>query len=177
MKKSIILIFTLLSTNAFAKKALHAHEHGSANVSIAYEGTNAEIELHAPADSVLGFEHAAKTDKQKKIYEDQKNVWNNLLNELIIFPKELNCSVTNKNFAQKFESEEPQKNHKHKKHKHESHSEIEASATITCEKEIAGTLQINFKNHFKRMKNLKLEVLGKKPQTIKIKKASETITL
>jgi len=44
---------------------LGAHEHGHGNANIAIEGNNVLIEIEAPADDIVGFEHAAKSDADK----------------------------------------------------------------------------------------------------------------
>ncbi|MGN2622402.1 DUF2796 domain-containing protein [Stutzerimonas balearica] len=38
--------------------ALHAHEHGVAELDVAFEGTRLDLELRSPAINLLGFEHA-----------------------------------------------------------------------------------------------------------------------
>lgn len=39
-----------------------AHVHGVAEINIAVEGTKATVEFRAPAESVMGFEHEAKSE-------------------------------------------------------------------------------------------------------------------
>ncbi len=177
---STILVILIYSSPTLAKKNLSAHEHGSATISIAYDKNAAEIELESPADSVLGFEHAPKSDKEKKVFEKSKTLWGNLANELIIFSKDLNCKTSSSSFKQVIDEEDhDEKEHDEKKHDHkdEGHSEIEATATISCEKNIAGEVSIALKKHFKNMKNLKIEIMGAKPQSVKIKKEIEIIKL
>lgn len=176
----VLTLALIFSHSIYAKKSLSAHEHGSATLSLAYDNTSVEIELESPADSVLGFEHAPKSDKEKKVFETSKTLWNNLTTELVIFSKDLNCKANNLAFRQIMGEEDEHEDHgKDKKHDHheEGHSEIEASATVTCDKKIAGDLTIQLKKHFKHMKNLKLEIMGVKPQSLNIKKEIETIKL
>jgi len=42
-----------------------AHEHGRGTLNIALEGTRLSMELEAPGADIVGFEHRAKTKKQK----------------------------------------------------------------------------------------------------------------
>lgn len=184
--KSKTLYFLLISAlffsqHAFAKKSLSAHEHGSATISLAYEQNSAEIELESPADSLLGFEHAPKSDKEKKAFESAKNLWGNLSTELIIFAKDLNCKTTNVVFKQIMSQDEHDDHKKHdhhdKDHSDDSHSEIEASAKVVCEKAISGDVTVQLRKHFKKMKNVKLEIVGTKSQSLKIKKDIEIIKL
>ena len=43
-----------------------AHEHGVGHLSIAIEGNEVEIELVVPGADAVGFEHAARTDSERK---------------------------------------------------------------------------------------------------------------
>ena len=42
-----------------------AHQHGHGRVNIAIEGQRLNIEIEAPGSDIVGFEHEAKTDKEK----------------------------------------------------------------------------------------------------------------
>ena len=42
-----------------------AHVHGEAQLNVVADGAQLEIQLQAPLDSVLGFEHAPRTEKQR----------------------------------------------------------------------------------------------------------------
>jgi hypothetical protein len=46
-----------------------AHEHGRGTLNIAIEGTRLSMELEAPGADIVGFEHKAKTKKQKAAVE------------------------------------------------------------------------------------------------------------
>ncbi|MEL6296972.1 MAG: DUF2796 domain-containing protein [Pseudomonadota bacterium] len=49
------------------KKEQHAaHTHGEGALNIAVQGKTVAVELEIPADSVVGFEHAAKSAEDKK---------------------------------------------------------------------------------------------------------------
>jgi len=175
MSKLTLLALVLLSNSALAKKNLHSHEHGHVELSIAYEKNLAEIELETPADSFFGFEHAPKNDKEKAIIEKAKKTWENLLNEIIVFPKDLNCQASEIEFKHAVETKTAHDKHE----KHESdHSEVEASAKITCAKDLAGTkVDVLFIGKFPKAKKLKLEIVGPKSQSLTLKKSKETITL
>jgi len=43
----------------------HVHEHGKVTLNVALEGDALSIELDAPADNVIGFEHAPRTDAER----------------------------------------------------------------------------------------------------------------
>jgi len=46
-----------------------AHEHGRGTLNIALEGSRLSMELEAPGADIVGFEHKAKTQKQKAAVE------------------------------------------------------------------------------------------------------------
>jgi hypothetical protein len=46
-----------------------AHEHGRGSLNIALEGSRLTMELEAPGADIVGFEHKAKTKKQKAAVE------------------------------------------------------------------------------------------------------------
>jgi hypothetical protein len=47
------------------ERQLGAHEHGRGTLDIALEGSRLSMELEAPGADIVGFEHAANTEKQK----------------------------------------------------------------------------------------------------------------
>ena len=65
-----------LAAAAGAVQAQHreagAHEHGRGTLNIAVEGTRLTMELEAPGADIVGFEHEAKTQKQKAAVEKAK---------------------------------------------------------------------------------------------------------
>ena len=55
-------------------REVEAHEHGRGSLNIAIEGGRVSMELEAPGVDLVGFEHAAKSDKQKAAVEAAKNL-------------------------------------------------------------------------------------------------------
>jgi hypothetical protein len=53
-------------------RAAGAHEHGRGTLNIAIEGSRVNMELEAPGADIVGFEHAAKTSKQKAAVADAR---------------------------------------------------------------------------------------------------------
>ncbi|HEU0157987.1 MAG TPA: DUF2796 domain-containing protein [Hyphomicrobiaceae bacterium] len=47
------------------QRQLGAHEHGRGTLNLAIEGTRVSLELEVPAADIIGFEHVAKTPRQK----------------------------------------------------------------------------------------------------------------
>jgi hypothetical protein len=54
------------------QRAAGAHEHGLGTLNIALEGARLSMELEAPGADIVGFEHQAKTQKQKSAVEAAK---------------------------------------------------------------------------------------------------------
>jgi hypothetical protein len=65
---SLILSALLAAAPALAadKGASRAHHHGAARLDVTLDGGALQIALDSPADNFLGFEHAPRTDAQKK---------------------------------------------------------------------------------------------------------------
>ena len=69
--RSLILATLLLSAPALAADTTASrqqppHQHGAANLQVSLDGRVLQIAFDGPADNVLGFEHAPRTDAQKK---------------------------------------------------------------------------------------------------------------
>jgi hypothetical protein len=54
------------------ERQLGAHEHGRGTLDIALDGARLGLQLEAPGMDIVGFEHAASTDKQKTAVEAAK---------------------------------------------------------------------------------------------------------
>ena len=57
---------------AAQERQLGAHEHGRGTLNIALEGSRLSMELEAPGADIVGFEHEAKTAKQRSAVEAAK---------------------------------------------------------------------------------------------------------
>src|SRR6185369_15254127 len=57
------------SLAAEGHRELGAHEHGRGTLNIAIEGTKVTMELEVPGADIVGFEHAAKSPKEKSAVE------------------------------------------------------------------------------------------------------------
>ena len=170
MKQILVLTLCFLaSTAALADKhghghgSLGSHEHGAVTLGIAIDGQTIELDLEGPAESFLGFEHAPKSEKDKKVLAQVKALWESKSSELVKFDSKLGCVQQEAKFEQEIDG---------------SHSEIEASATYACKAKPDGSVAIiNLKNHFSEIKKLKVEVVGKQTKEFNINEKSQKITL
>jgi len=76
----------------WAHRELGAHEHGRGTLNIAVEGTRVTMELEVPGADIVGFEHAARTPKQKAAVEKAKAQLGEPL-ALFKLPEQAGCSV------------------------------------------------------------------------------------
>lgn len=144
---------TLVVTLCFAKDHHHhdhkrhhdAHEHGAAMLDIAIEAKTVEMELHAPAESIYGFEHTAKTDAEKKAQADAYTAWKTRAAEMIGLP----ATCTSK--SSEIETEA----------KGKGHAEVDADANFECSVAL-DNLTIDPSKLFPGIKRLKVQIAGQK---------------
>ena len=75
MRLPVLLFAGALATAALAAdehRELGAHEHGRGTLNIAVEGNKVTMELEVPGVDIVGFEHAAKTSRDKAAVEKAK---------------------------------------------------------------------------------------------------------
>jgi len=74
VKPTTILIFAAASISttlvAQTERELGSHEHGSANMNIAFDQGAVLIELESPWNNLVGFEHAPNTEQQHALVDD-----------------------------------------------------------------------------------------------------------
>ena len=92
----LLFIASAVASPAFAAeehRELGVHEHGRGTLNIAIEGNKVTMELEAAGVDIVGFEHAAKTRRDKSTVEKAKT---QLMAPLSLFklPPEANCRVT-----------------------------------------------------------------------------------
>ncbi|PHS24693.1 MAG: hypothetical protein COA83_07575 [Methylophaga sp.] len=143
------LLIALLGVSAVATiQAESAHQHGVANLNIAISKQNLVIELHTPADNILGFEFMPKTDRQKQKLSDSLSLLKQP-DSLFEIPKQAQCNLKQTKIDNPFA---PEKTHEteHKKHdsldssdeykhdshdnkEHETHTDFEIQYSYHCQ--------------------------------------------
>jgi hypothetical protein len=63
---ALLATASAIAATTAAQERHQAHEHGAAKLEVSLEGQVLQISFEGPADNILGFEHAPKTDAQKK---------------------------------------------------------------------------------------------------------------
>jgi Protein of unknown function (DUF2796) len=159
----------LVSLQAFADKHNHekqtghkAHEHGSANMNVVVEAQKVTVEFESPAESIYGFEHEAKSEKDKKKQQDAFEILKKKTAEIFTLDAKSECVW-----------QEPKV--EVKKGEEEGHSEVAALFIADCKKPLTGSkLMVDFSKHFKKLGKIKTQVVSGNKQSGKtiVKKSS-----
>ena len=153
-------------TVAPRKNVQHAHEHGGAKLNIAIEGKEATIELETPADGIVGFEHAAVSDADKKRQSTALDTLKNRIAEMVVFDRSAACTFTARRVAVEKDPDE-------------GHSDVKGEFGVSCGKPPAGTqLRFGFTKIFPRIVDVEVQLLNGDQQTgVKIHNDGGSIAL
>ncbi len=151
--KNIFITIIVLSSLAFAKeKKEHrhheAHVHGGATLNIAFDQWKGKVEFKAASAGVVGFEHLAKTEKDKKTVTEAKTNMDANIAKLIQFDSALGCVFTKEKIEIVPESDSSK------------HSDFVASFQVTCVKSVVGSKVTFDFTSFKKIKDLDVTVLA-----------------
>ncbi|ODA33049.1 hypothetical protein A8L45_11905 [Veronia pacifica] len=117
------LIGLALSTTASAAENEHrhhkAHKHAEVLMNLIQSDSSVMIEIEAPADDVVGFEHQPKNKKQQKLIDDAVAVLNDA-SRIISFNPEAQCLVKEASIKHGF-NDGHDEHHDHDKHDHDKH--------------------------------------------------------
>ena len=152
-----MLRFVLLSLAAFSlhgqQRSHKAHEHGHAKLNIAFESTTGSpvgsVELESPADSIIGFEYAAKTPADKAKQEKALATLKARFGEMVVLPA--GCKMT----PAKVEV-----------HLDGQHAEVHAEFNVKCAGPIAGkSISFGFSKVFPKIDDVEVQLLAGSQQT------------
>ncbi len=129
-----------------------AHVHGEAKLVIALESsTQGMIELDAPGESIVGFEHAAKSAKDKKTVKAALTQLQGLASSLLVLPAANGCKITSKEADYEAEGEG----------KGKGHANVEATFDIKCTEPLIGAKgKLGLLKAFPKIKKLQIQVIG-----------------
>ena len=65
-KKGSVALFSLVALAGLPAQAADPHVHGQAQLSVAVDGGQVQIQLESPLDGLLGFEHAPRNARQRE---------------------------------------------------------------------------------------------------------------
>ena len=149
------LFLMLMSFFVFARGQAHeghrehgAHNHGSATASLAFDGVNGRLEFKSPSESIFGFEHEAKSDKDKKAQAAGLATLENKISQIVVFDAKLGCQFSKDKIEVVKEAGE-------------NHSDTTAAFNILCKKTPIGTqLTFFFQKFFPRLHDVDLQILA-----------------
>jgi len=172
--KFFFLVFCLFASLAsFAKtdqaqsKKEHRHHeshvHGNGKLAIGMDDKKGKVEFRASAESLLGFEHQAKSKKDKTAVKNLKNFFGTEFPNMVTFDPALNCLL----LSEKIDLVRDGK-----------HSDFVADFKVTCEKPVTGTtLTLDFAR-FTQLKNVEVTILvGSLQKTVVLKQKPVKVEL
>jgi hypothetical protein len=168
-----LLLTSYFGAEAVAQKRQHdAHVHGVAEINIAVEGAKATVEFRAPAESVMGFEHEAKSESDKKKRDAALEQLRTKRDQIILLDPKLGCkssevktSVTQQTTEHaKAQTDKGGHNQKDQK-KSGEHREVQGIFSVACEKPLAGSrVRFGVYKVFPEIHEIKVQVLSDSKQ-------------
>lgn len=112
-----------------------AHEHGAAELMIAWSGNELAIDLQSPAYNVLGFEYTPSTDAEKTLLDESISTLEG--GEFLQFSPDASCTIVSAAVETELteeahEGEEVSEAHEGEEDE-ETHSDIDVTYNIQCE--------------------------------------------
>ncbi len=124
-----------------------AHVHGTAAVNIAIEERTATIEFTAPADSVVGFEHQAKSAADQTMQAMALDRLRNNIDSMVVVDPALGCrfSPTKVDVVQQ----------------DAEHAEVLGTFAVSCHAPLAGSkVRFAFTKAFPRIQTVNVQLVG-----------------
>jgi Protein of unknown function (DUF2796) len=161
-----LLMFSF-DVGAAAEKRRHdAHVHGVAEINIAVEGTKATVEFRAPAESVMGFEHEAKSESDKKKRDAALEQLRAKGSQMVVFDPKLGCKSSDMKTAiveAKGDSAKAQagKDAHEDQKKSGEHREVHGTFSVACDKPLAGSrVKFGVSKVFRDIQEIKVQLVG-----------------
>ncbi|MFS4460830.1 ZrgA family zinc uptake protein [Bdellovibrio sp. HCB2-146] len=161
---SLLLVSFLSMAHADEQKAQKAHVHGEANISIAFDGKKGRMEFHAPSEALFGFEHEARSAKDRAKKDQAMTKLEEKMSEMVVLAPELKCEIK-KEISEVIQSKD--------------HGDVDAEFNITCEQPVVGTtVRLQFAKVFPGIKKAKVDVIaGDVQKSVIVKKGGESLEL
>jgi hypothetical protein len=153
---------------AAEKRHSEAHVHGVAEINIAVEGSKADVEFRAPAESVMGFEHEARSESDKKKHDAALRTVQTKMNQMVLFDPKLSCKFSEAKTTVVQEKEErsegsPGQTAQEPKGQKKAgeHREVRATSSVTCDKPLIGSrVTFGVTRIFPELHEIKVQVLS-----------------
>ncbi|WP_151633660.1 DUF2796 domain-containing protein [Noviherbaspirillum aerium] len=150
MHKAIVPLGCVLCLllGAGGASAAGAHQHGVAQLTVATEGNRLELELSSPLESLVGFEHEPRNDKERKAVQAMKDSFRKP--EALFAP-----SVAAQCSAAPAEVELPGGDSK------DGHADMHAAVAFECKTPAAlKDLEVKLFDSFPRLQRLKVQLVA-----------------
>ena len=124
-----------------------AHVHGTAKLNIAVEERTATVEFESPAESIIGFEHRAKTAAEQQKQGRALDLLKNTIGSMVIFEEVLGCrwSPISLDVVQQ----------------DQGHSEAHGVFAVICDRPLAGsTVGFRFTKTFPAIQTVEVQVVA-----------------
>jgi hypothetical protein len=148
MKILLILAIVSFTYSPVAAKPVNygPHVHGKLALDIAIEGQQLSIMVKSPADSIVGFEHEAKTPKDQEKMAAAKKRWTEDHKTLFMLSDSEACEDKKKEW--KIKRTGP------------GHSEVEVEYLFHCPKPVAGQqLKIMIKKIYPKVDSINVQMI------------------
>lgn len=147
---ALLLTLCVPSYSTETHREHSAHVHGAGKMGLAFEKEKGRIEIRIAADSVIGFEHEAKTDNDKASVKKATEDFDGKILSLIQFDKALECSISKRDLRIERESGQQKS----------SHSNFVANFDLICKKEIKGSSIVIDFSSYNKIKDLDVDILA-----------------
>lgn len=156
------LIFSSITFNAAAHSG-KPHVHGQAQLLVAIEAQNVEIEFESPLENLVGFERAPRNEKERAALADMEK---RLLapQSLVRLPENTQCAIDGAELVSPFPASASgaaasQANTK------DAHSDVQVSLKFKCAKASdLRTLEISAFHSFSRIHKVTVQVVSPQGQ-------------
>lgn len=161
----------LWCTAALAQHVHAPHEHGIAELRVAIEGEMVEIEFSSPLDNLVGFEHAPRTDRQRKALAAATTTLQ-AFERMFALPATAGCVVTATALEQPFGTGDGARDgaghadHRHQDEHQGGHAEVSVTYTLRCATPAAlDTLQLKVFDAFTKTRQIRAERVSPRGQS------------
>lgn len=162
MKKTFFAVAMTVMAFSVQAHGSKAHVHGHASMQVAVEGKEIIIDWQSPMDSVVGFEHAPRNEKQRqaiKAVEDQFRS----PEKLFIPTADAKCTAQPAEVKLPFKADGGTAKDKNDQ---EAHSDLEAAIHFKCENPAAlKGMELKLFDAFSRLQRVDVQTIGPRGQS------------
>jgi hypothetical protein len=124
-----------------------AHSHGSGTLTLAFDGVLGKIEFKTAAFGIIGFEHIAKNENDRKKIETTISSFEKSISKLVQFSAALSCSFKKEKIEMVHDPDG------------DNHADFIANFSVACSKSpLESTLKIDF-SQYPKIKDLDITIL------------------